>query len=761
MKRIDHPRLRISLLPEFPHSTRAGLPRFNEASHHPCWSFDCARHEDPAATQLILNLNVTRTFGLPGHLDFSGPGAEETAVMESALKHWKRKQDEMERKHRQLLHDEELKFEQAKLVVNQSLAADRNKAFQDFSFAPRPLHPDLRRSLDDFLETQYSTQMRNCVLTYKLRLANLEEEKKQHLEALNQEMRADLDRYLRPSRPVKPRGPSFAPQVTGHDHGFRDFQVSPTTTQQPARQDRTISEPDADQEGLVPPTLDVVRDGSDVPRQAQVEQQLGQQAHTSYLPDVPPHQQLRTNWHASKTGEVRTAVVPTLGVKRKADDTPPQTEAKRAKGNDGTPRPCRAQSFIAPTRTISFDEVYQHGEAKFKHTIVEYPKNNGRTQAVQVLGYEVVGCTPEKVKLNNSAVQEALTNGYKPVKSTGSNRAKLRAHRLSLKIAQPRQLYLGFWADENEKRNYAVMLLPWTSDLSDAGLSGTLGSIGLLKNHPPRCFKFDKRKTRVLGWAPGFEDGGKYEAQRKFPVMYFDRPTDRSVGWIRVEDLSPFDFHDPNWEQIPFFQDAVEYYNDCRLFPLGAETQSGSDERVQEQINDTPAEVIKTTVLSSKTHSNPNSVANSPVEARPFSPSARWESKVKADNVWEVCAYSDDTGRSFCQDKANKGPMLRVRFNAESSRVETSEDTKACFRVSIDFLNVEAMTVHQPQGSSCKVSLRMKDGAKAGGIKEQSLTFDTSDAMGRIENGRIHARRFCGWAKSANKEINYTNKAFG
>lgn len=116
--------------------------------------------------------------------------------MESALKHWKRKQDEMERKHRQLLHDEELKFEQAKLVVNQSLAADRNKAFQDFSFAPRPLHPDLRRSLDDFLETQYSTQMRNCVLTYKLRLANLEEEKKQHLEALNQEMRADLDRYL-------------------------------------------------------------------------------------------------------------------------------------------------------------------------------------------------------------------------------------------------------------------------------------------------------------------------------------------------------------------------------------------------------------------------------------------------------------------------------------------------------------------------------------------------------------------------------------
>lgn len=323
-------------------------------------------------------------------------------------------------------------------------------------------------------------------------------------------------------------------------------------------------------------------------------------------------------------------------MKRKADDTPPQTEAKRAKGNDGTPRPCRAQSFIAPTRTISFDEVYQHGEAKFKHTIVEYPKNNGRyyilkceehgvhfnanplhgaakhlasaqhgnmskerTQAVQVLGYEVVGCTPEKVKLNNSAVQEALTNGYKPLNMNhmrksdrrslvvdatsaaarpeqgGSANHQGKAHGEGSATHQgevhglqqgeaagpstqpqnrpassalsavsqtsadqpqapalitrptPGQLYLGFWADENEKRNYAVMLLPWTSDLSDAGLSGTLGSIGLLKNHPPRCFKFDKRKTRVLGWAPGFEDGGKYEAQRKFPVMYFDRPTDR------------------------------------------------------------------------------------------------------------------------------------------------------------------------------------------------------------------------------------------
>ncbi|KAI0553237.1 hypothetical protein F4679DRAFT_501316 [Xylaria curta] len=104
------------------------------------------------------------------------------------------------------------------------------------------------------------------------------------------------------------------------------------------------------------------------------------------------------------------------------------------------------------SRTITFDEVYQNGQAKHKDTIVEFPSHSGRwyilkceehkmrfgprpligaakhlnsqlhgslykgwAVAIEVLGYRVIDCTKELASLNNEVVRDAIAHGYKPV----------------------------------------------------------------------------------------------------------------------------------------------------------------------------------------------------------------------------------------------------------------------------------------------------------------------------------------------------------
>lgn len=103
-------------------------------------------------------------------------------------------------------------------------------------------------------------------------------------------------------------------------------------------------------------------------------------------------------------------------------------------------------------RSMTFDEVYQNGDAKYKHIIVEYPPESGEfyilkcddhgvhfganplagaakhlasrmhdnqsknySVAIDALGFRVIGCTSELAQLNNKAVEYASQHGYKPV----------------------------------------------------------------------------------------------------------------------------------------------------------------------------------------------------------------------------------------------------------------------------------------------------------------------------------------------------------
>ncbi|KAI0442674.1 hypothetical protein F4803DRAFT_350628 [Xylaria telfairii] len=126
-------------------------------------------------------------------------------------------------------------------------------------------------------------------------------------------------------------------------------------------------------------------------------------------------------------------------------------------------------------RTITFDEVYQNGQAEHKDTIVEFPPGsrqwyivkceehgirfgrrplrgaakhlNGRlhgclerssTVAMQVLGYRVIDCNEGLAALNNDVVNSAFAHGYKPENNSNKKRSEttIKATQGASKISQ-------------------------------------------------------------------------------------------------------------------------------------------------------------------------------------------------------------------------------------------------------------------------------------------------------------------------------------
>ncbi|KAI0116734.1 hypothetical protein F4814DRAFT_439335 [Daldinia grandis] len=281
-----------------------------------------------------------------------------------------------------------------------------------------------------------------------------------------------------------------------------------------------------------------------------------------------------------------------------------------------------------PTRMITFDEVYQNGNAEHKDTIVEWPsgsrkwyilkcdkhearftKNaiqgaarhlNGlshgfpdrnRDMAVRALGYLVVDCNEELVKLNNQAAEESYKNGYKPplaktekqsnkrdkmrkgvpqegTKLSSSRTAKLGVDLTPKKskvrarqnsdtpmsrrnlsnsqkiITNPKtfHIYHGRWkssgSSEDNNGIYPVMILGWDSQDGSGLKNTTLNTTSLLdkSSFPPSCYIYESNK--IVGWAPGYEDGGVKADSRKFPVMFFDEF--QTVAWLPARYLTKF-----------------------------------------------------------------------------------------------------------------------------------------------------------------------------------------------------------------------------
>ncbi|KAL7622668.1 hypothetical protein AAE478_008182 [Parahypoxylon ruwenzoriense] len=138
--------------------------------------------------------------------------------------------------------------------------------------------------------------------------------------------------------------------------------------------------------------------------------------------------------------------------------------------------------------------------------------------------------TQETISVENSATEERRES-VMPARSQASPNSWDG-------ITNPKtfHIYHGLWRDDDQF--YPVMILGW-DDLKGSGLKeSNLASTGLLEKyaHPPSCYIYGPNK--IVGWAPGYEDGGPKVRLRKFPVMFFDSL--QTVAWILAQDLRKF-----------------------------------------------------------------------------------------------------------------------------------------------------------------------------------------------------------------------------
>lgn len=55
----------------------------------------------------------------------------------------------------------------------------------------------------------------------------------------------------------------------------------------------------------------------------------------------------------------------------------------------------------------------------------------------------------------------------------------------------------------------------------------------------PKSDCFDVDNGKIVGWAPGYKNGGSLAYDRWFPVVYLDK--DYCIGWMHARDFFDFD----------------------------------------------------------------------------------------------------------------------------------------------------------------------------------------------------------------------------
>jgi len=298
--------------------------------------------------------------------------------------------------------------------------------------------------------------------------------------------------------------------------------------------------------------------------------------------------------------------------------------AGKAEGAETRQSPARQQG--ARPRTITFDEVYGNGNAKFKHFITEYPPYSAkfyilkcdehgvhfnanplagaakhlhsaqhgnmskeRAQAVEILGYQVIDCTKELSIINNDRFVKLLeTKEYQPVNMNQASKTMRRSMGFkdtpdaapSKVASEPPSLLPrhsrgrgGTFSGITDAKAGKLYLGYWRTDKKYYPVMilpwGNLSSAGM-NGSLSETGLFDGVVPKCYRFDPITKqiagwNPEVHEYKREFPGLYFDGALgDRTVGWVRAKDLAEFDFEDRNWKEIPYFKDARDHYAKTR-----------------------------------------------------------------------------------------------------------------------------------------------------------------------------------------------------
>ncbi|KAI0517915.1 hypothetical protein F5B22DRAFT_645161 [Xylaria bambusicola] len=248
----------------------------------------------------------------------------------------------------------------------------------------------------------------------------------------------------------------------------------------------------------------------------------------------------------------------------------------------------------APVRTITFDEVYQNGQAKHKDTIVEFPP--GRNQwyilkceehsvrfsnklpiagaakhlsgrlhgglersyvlAIKTLGYRVVDCNEQLARQNNEVVNEAFRNGYKPISLINPENKKSRTRKSTEGAGKTPQK-----KSDNPNRERETNTIPQGASPLKARKNALKTSEEIITNPKPfhvyNCFWRPERclyPVMILGWNDQTPGGLEYNLagtglldrkKSNVPGCYVYKDVDSTtngaiIGWSQgFEDGGP------------------------------------------------------------------------------------------------------------------------------------------------------------------------------------------------------------------------------
>ena len=251
-------------------------------------------------------------------------------------------------------------------------------------------------------------------------------------------------------------------------------------------------------------------------------------------------------------------------------------------------------------KTMNFDEVYQNGNAEYKHTIIQYYRSGkwywyilrcdehglhfGRNPlqgamrhlwgkahgnlpksgdtAIEKLGIRVLNCDARNAEHNNRAFERAVADGYEPFRA--GNPPTSGPNRLGQPETVEKPGRVPDEASHNPRMNtpsafqgimdpavgelyrsyfegayWAVLMLP-TGSFEPVGMVGGIADTELADDIP-KCYLSNKQERKIHGWADAYKDGGRRIRQRTFPVMYLNGlniPVDGEFGIPEGEKFS-------------------------------------------------------------------------------------------------------------------------------------------------------------------------------------------------------------------------------
>lgn len=295
----------------------------------------------------------------------------------------------------------------------------------------------------------------------------------------------------------------------------------------------------------------------------------------------------------------------TSSQERIASSYPEPTLAQNSQAEAEVPNAgIRTADEINANRSVSFDDVYQDGQADVKHLIIEYPKQSAHwyivtcerhkkqfygenpltgacrhltskahsesgayEDVIRLLGVTVEDCNPEMAAKNNQAVRDSLAQHYQHLSSAQGKKWKGKKRRRTDDAnASDLSDYvheIGHSSHRNSRRKEGIIdpivgdvySVYWEGDrqwYAGVVLSAkdpiqpdlpNLYQTALLDSEKPACYIYDSQ-YKIIAWASGYEDGGSHVQDRQFPVLFFDRdrfPDSCQTAWVNCRNFKPFD----------------------------------------------------------------------------------------------------------------------------------------------------------------------------------------------------------------------------